>query len=212
MSQIEQDVGKEQSPINGPLPINLGLCLSNTLCRVGPKCHLRASELCATLGLTVETRCANKTVETLHQSTIYLKFAWNLYENRGFFLNKDTLDGKTLDSHTLAHKIVDIVEDRQASDIVLLDIREQSSVSDYFVIATVHNERQARAIEEELLLKLRLEQSVRPLNIEGVDAGGSGWVLLDYGDVVIHLFTEEMRSFYSLEDLWSKANVVVKVF
>ncbi|MBV7329667.1 ribosome silencing factor [Chloroflexi bacterium TSY] len=127
-------------------------------------------------------------------------------------MNKDTLDGKTLDSHTLAHKIVDIVEDRQASDIVLLDIREQSSVSDYFVIATVHNERQARAIEEELLLKLRLEQSVRPLNIEGVDAGGSGWVLLDYGDVVIHLFTEEMRSFYSLEDLWSKANVVVKVF
>jgi len=111
----------------------------------------------------------------------------------------------------LAHHIVDAIDEKQATDIVLLDIREQTSLADYFVIATVDNERQARAIENELLTVLKLEQNIRPLNIEGVDGRGGGWALLDYGDVIVHLFTEEMRSHYDLEGLWDKANVVVKV-
>ena len=106
---------------------------------------------------------------------------------------------------------MDIVEEKQASDILLLDIREQSSIADYFVIATVNNERQAKAIENDLLRQLRIEQQVRPLGIEGVDNRGGGWALLDYGDVVIHLFTEEMRIHYNLEELWSEGNVVVKM-
>ena len=69
---------------------------------------------------------------------------------------------KTLDSHTLAHQIVDIVEDKQASDILLLDVTEQTSIASYFVIATIDNERQAKAIEDELFTKLRVEQSIRP--------------------------------------------------
>ena len=116
-----------------------------------------------------------------------------------------------LDSNTLAHHIVNIVDEKQAADIVLLDIREQTTLADYFVIATVDNERQAKAIEDELLVVLKLEQNIRPLNIEGVDGRGGGWALLDYGDVIVHLFTEEMRNHYDLEGLWSKANVVVKV-
>lgn len=115
-----------------------------------------------------------------------------------------------LDSNQLARQIVDMVEDKLASDILLLDIREQSSIADYFVIATVYNERQAKAIEDEIYEKLKLEQNIRPLNMEGAGQGG-GWVLLDYGDVIIHLFTEEARAFYDLEGLWNKANVVVKV-
>ncbi|MEX1018352.1 MAG: ribosome silencing factor [Litorilinea sp.] len=115
-----------------------------------------------------------------------------------------------LDSSTLARKIVDMVEEKQATDIVLLDVHEQTSIADYFVIATIDNERQAHAIEEEILGKLRVEQNLRPLGIEGVE-DGAGWALLDYGDVIVHLFTEEMRHHYSLEELWSKANVVVKV-
>jgi ribosome-associated protein len=106
---------------------------------------------------------------------------------------------------------VDIVEDKQASDIVLLDIREQSSIADYFVVATVNNERQAKAIEEDMLEQLRLEQNIRPLGLEGINARGGGWALLDYGDVIVHLFTEEARTYYDLEELWSHANVVVKV-
>lgn len=104
-----------------------------------------------------------------------------------------------------------MVEEKLASDIVLLDIREQSSIADYFVIATVNTERQAKAIEDDLLEELRLEQNIRPLGMEGIESRGSGWALLDYGDVIVHLFTEEARDHYDLEELWNQANVVVKV-
>ena len=80
------------------------------------------------------------------------------------------------------------------------------------MIATVDNERQARAIEEEMLQSLKVTQNIRPLGIEGVDDGSAGgWALLDYGDVIVHLLTEETRHFYNLEGLWNKANIVVKV-
>lgn len=91
-------------------------------------------------------------------------------------------------------------------------MREQTSIADYFVVATVDTERQARAIEDDLLQSLRVEQNIRPLNIEGADNRSSGWVLLDYGDVIVHLLTEEARQYYNLEELWNKASVVVKVF
>jgi ribosome-associated protein len=118
---------------------------------------------------------------------------------------------ETLDSQTLAHQIVDIVEGKQAADILLLDVTEQTSIASYFVIATIDNERQAKAIEDDLFAKLRVEQNIRPLTMQGVDAGSGGWVLLDYGDVIVHLLTPEKRAYYDLEELWSKANVVLKV-
>lgn len=115
------------------------------------------------------------------------------------------------DSIGLGRRIVDIAEEKQAIDIVLLDVREQTSIADYFVIATVDNERQARAIENDLLRQLRLEENIRPLGLEGAGASGSGWSLFDYGDVIVHLFTEESRAHYNLEELWSEASVVLKV-
>ena len=118
----------------------------------------------------------------------------------------------SLDSNTLARQITDIVEDKQAADIVLLDVKALTSIADYFVIATIDNERQAKAIEDEMLQKLRMEQNIRPLSMEGVGNNSGGWVLLDYGDVIVHLFTEEMRRHYNLEELWNKGNVVLKVF
>ena len=116
-----------------------------------------------------------------------------------------------LESIALARQILELVEDKQATNIVLLDVHEQTTLTDYFLIATVDNLRQARAIEDDLLEKLRLQQNIRPLTMEGVDTGGGGWAVLDYGDVIVHLFTEEMRDYYKLELLWNKANVVVKV-
>jgi ribosome-associated protein len=116
-----------------------------------------------------------------------------------------------LDSNTLARQIIEIVEEKQASDIVLLDVHEQTSIADYFIIATIDNERQGKAIQDEMQEKLHIEQNIRPLSINGIEANSGGWVLLDYGDVIVHLFSEEMRQYYRLEELWSKANVVLKV-
>lgn len=116
-----------------------------------------------------------------------------------------------LESLQLAHQLVDIIEEKLATDIVLLDVHEQTSLAHYFIIATVDNERQAKAIEDEMLEKLRLQQNLRPLTVDGVDGQGGGWSVLDYGDVIVHLFTEEMRRYYRLEELWSKAHVVVKM-
>jgi ribosome-associated protein len=121
------------------------------------------------------------------------------------------IGGNSLDSHTLARRIIDIVEDKQASDIVLLDVHEQTSIADYFIIATIDNERQGKAIQDDLQEKLHIEQNIRPLNLNGFEGNSGGWVLLDYGDVIVHLFSEEMRHYYRLEELWSKANVVLKV-
>ena len=118
---------------------------------------------------------------------------------------------ESIDSQTLAHQIVDIVESKQASNILLLDVTEQTSIASYFVIATIDNERQSKAIEDELFAKLRMEQNIRPLSMQGVETNSGGWVLLDYGDVIIHLLTPEKRDYYDLEGLWNKANVVLKV-
>jgi len=124
---------------------------------------------------------------------------------------KITYQEVSLESLNLAHQLVDIVEQKQATDIVLLDVHEQTSLCNYFVIATVDNDRQAKAIEDDLLGKLKLLQNLRPLSVDGLDGQGGGWSVLDYGDVIVHLFTDEMRDYYRLEELWNKAHVVVKM-
>ena len=118
---------------------------------------------------------------------------------------------ETLDSQTLARQLVDIIEDKQAANIVLLDVSEQTSIATYFIVATIDNERQSKAIEDELFEKLRVAQNIRPLNLQGLDVNAGGWALLDFGDVIVHLFSAEKRDFYNLEELWSKATVVLKV-
>lgn len=111
----------------------------------------------------------------------------------------------------LARRLLEIVEDKQASDIVLLDIRELTSIADYFLIGTVGSERQAKAMEDEVLATLKLEQNIRPLAIEGKAGSAGGWLLLNYADVIVHMFDAEARAHYKLEELWSEAKVVVKV-
>ena len=114
-----------------------------------------------------------------------------------------------LDSLALAQRIVDIAADRQASDILLLDLRAISPIADYFVICSGNSERQVEALEREIVDQLRNHEHVRPRQREG--SAASGWVLLDYGDVVVHVFSASEREFYHLEDLWSAAPTVVRV-
>jgi ribosome-associated protein len=111
------------------------------------------------------------------------------------------------DSSTLAQTIIDVLSDRQAADIVLLDIAHVSTIADYFVIATATSTRQLNSLVEALDDGLR-EASIRPRRTEGT--ADSGWILLDYGDVVVHLFGEEERRFYDLEGLWSRSVPVVR--
>ncbi len=100
------------------------------------------------------------------------------------------------------------MEDKQGSDIVLLDIRRQSSIADYFVICSTDNERQLRAVVEHIDEVLHREFQLNP-RIEG--ATDTGWVLLDYIDIVVHVFSAALRDYYQLERLWNQASPVVVV-
>ena len=92
---------------------------------------------------------------------------------------------------------------------MLLDIRGVSLIADYFVIATAGSERQASAILKDLSERLLEEFSRKPLHTEGKP--DSGWVLLDYGDVIVHVFSPTQRNFYNLEQLWSAATPIVRL-
>lgn len=97
--------------------------------------------------------------------------------------------------------------DRQASDVVLLDLTSLSTFTDYFVIATAGNERQLNALIE--VLDADANAADRPFKQEGQPAGG--WVLVDLGTVIVHLFSLEQRAYYNLEGLWQRAQEVVRV-
>jgi ribosome-associated protein len=116
--------------------------------------------------------------------------------------------GNKLQSLELAKKIVNAIADKKGSDIVLLDLRSISLLADYFVICSGESERQVKAIVDEVTKKIK-EEGVGPLQIEGDSS--SGWVLMDYGDVIVHVFAPAVRSYYQLEELWSDALVVVRM-
>lgn len=98
-----------------------------------------------------------------------------------------------------------IAEGKKATDIVVLDIRKIAFISDYFVVASGNNRKQLQAIADEISQMLK-GQGRRRVGMQGYDAGA--WVLVDFGDVVIHLFHEEMRRYYELENFWADAKKV----
>ncbi len=97
-------------------------------------------------------------------------------------------------------------EDNRGQDIVVLDMREVTPVFDYFVLVTGNSRRQLHAISEEIDHCLEDELHDKRMGIEGYRE--SRWILLDYGTVVIHIFDEEMREFYALEQFWNQAERV----
>jgi ribosome-associated protein len=108
----------------------------------------------------------------------------------------------------LARDIAEVSAEMLASDITLLDISEVSSFADVFIVTTADNVRQLRALQREIVDQMR-GRGVRPQRVEGEPEGG--WVLVDYGDVIVHLLTREQREFYRLEDLWIEAPVLLKI-
>ena len=108
----------------------------------------------------------------------------------------------------LARRIVELAEDKKAADIVLLDLSGLTTLADYFVIASGGSERQLDAIADGIVEALR-EEKLRPIGREGLSA--SHWILLDYGSVVVHVFTPPERDFYQLERHWAEAKTILRV-
>ncbi|MBC7254510.1 MAG: ribosome silencing factor [Chloroflexi bacterium] len=104
---------------------------------------------------------------------------------------------------------MDLIASKMGADILLLDLQGLTLIADYFIIATAETERQLNAMSEEIALEVQKEINRSPLHIEGTAQGG--WVLMDYGSVIVHLFLEKQRSYYDLEGLWNKARTVVRI-
>ena len=105
-----------------------------------------------------------------------------------------------MESETLALTCARLADNRKAENITLLDLRELSSVADYFVIVTGSNDPHLRAIVDEITEKLRIDHNVRPFSTEGVRV--TPWIVLDFIDVIVHVMNDEFRELYDLENLW----------
>lgn len=105
----------------------------------------------------------------------------------------------------LARRAAELTLEKKCEEVRILDVRELTTMTDFFVIATADSDRKAKAAAEHVLDELR-EEGERPHNIEGMET--MRWVLLDYVDVVVHIFMPEDRRFYDLESLWSDAKVI----
>ena len=119
------------------------------------------------------------------------------------------MGGGVLDSLELARRIVDVIADKRGEDILLLDIREVSILADYFVIGSATSKRQTKALVNSIVDRAKADFDVKPWRVEGEP--DSGWVLMDYGDVVVHLFAPEARNYYDLEGFWADARVIVRM-
>jgi ribosome-associated protein len=106
-------------------------------------------------------------------------------------------------SEPLARRLAEVADAKKAEDVVVLDMRELVSYTDFLVICTARNERQAKAIVDEVRVQVKHEMALLPSGVDG--AGEAGWVILDYLDCVLHVFTEEARERYQLGDLWREA-------
>lgn len=106
----------------------------------------------------------------------------------------------------LARKIVDALEDKKGEDILLLDLQGLPPLTDYFVIASGNSERTIKALMDAVLDDTHAARVPKP-RLEG--KGEEGWILADFGSVVVHVFSTAQRAYYRLEDLWSEAKVLL---
>ena len=103
----------------------------------------------------------------------------------------------------MAARCAELAADKKAEDVVALDLRGISNFTDFFVICSGTSEPHLKAIASEIEGRLKLDNKVKPVAVDGYPM--SQWIVIDYSDVVVHIFHEEKRGYYSLEDLWSDA-------
>ena len=105
----------------------------------------------------------------------------------------------------LAAIAAQVCDDKKAKDIIVLDVRKITTISDYFIVCSTTNERQARAIADTMRVTFK-EMGIREMGVEGID--DAHWVLQDFGYIVVHVFHEAQREFYDIEGLWGDAKQV----
>jgi ribosome-associated protein len=103
---------------------------------------------------------------------------------------------------------VDTLEDKKGEDIVLIDVHAVTSFTDYFIICTGTSNRMLNALADAINEKTR-EQHQKKGRVEGTP--DAGWIVLDYGDIVVHIFDDELRKFYQLEELWKEGKILLRV-
>lgn len=119
------------------------------------------------------------------------------------------MERNSIEPVELARFIINLIEEKKAEDIVLLDIRNLSVIADYFVICTGGSERQLKTILDNIRQEVKKNYGISPRSLEGETS--SGWVLIDFIDVIVHAFSAEARSYYDLEGLWAEAPVLLKM-
>lgn len=134
------------------------------------------------------------------------------FSRQSVALNDDVIKSSTVEtgaeesSERLALAIVTAALDRKAADILVLKVREVSYIADYFLMMTGYSRVQVRAIADSIESKIKTEYQRLPLSTEG--KGEGGWVLQDYGDVIVHIMMPKEREFYNLEAFWGHAEKV----
>lgn len=116
-----------------------------------------------------------------------------------------------LNTQVFARKLVDVIEDKKGENIVLMEISGVSVLADYFVIATGSSDRQLKALAD-AVAEAGEKIAKRRVLLRNVDGQAeSGWILIDLGDVIVHLFSPPQRKHYNLDGLWSEAKVLLRV-
>lgn len=115
-----------------------------------------------------------------------------------------------IDALELSRHIVDVVEDHKAENIVLLDLRPDTVIADFFVLLNGSSDRQLRALSDYVREEIKEKHGKIPFNVEGTPE--SGWILMDYGDVIVHIFQAEQREYYNIEGMWSNVgNILLSI-
>lgn len=112
----------------------------------------------------------------------------------------------TVDSKQLADHIAALLDKKKAHDVKILRVTEKTVIADYFVIAGGASSTQVKALADEVEYQIGVNDGIKPVNVEG--RGTGGWVLLDYENVLVHVFDPKMREFYNLEKLWAECEEV----
>ena len=107
------------------------------------------------------------------------------------------------ESRALADRIAELAADKLAQDVVVIDLRGVLGYTDYFVICSGNTDRQAKAIHDGIHLGLKKDHGLLPRRVEGLNE--ARWILMDYLDVIVHVFTPDARDYYRLEQLWGEA-------